>query len=158
MFTKSVKMIPWLLLIFFMSAGSCYNDGDKMEGSAGVVREKEVIPERIEGNIEGVVLRKLGECYLKDLGNGKKLLHLEGTPYEMGYAMGYLVPDEVRRITSLEYFMAVIDAMGDQPVSTLFAAWMKNMALEVMAFLTRIQLGYIPAEYIYRNERYRRRG
>ncbi len=148
MLKKSLSLYPVLLLAFFLSAGSCFNDGEKFDDNAEVVNGNEAAVDSSNANAGGTVLRKYGNCYLKNLGSGKKLLHLEGSPYEMGYAMGYLVPDEVRRITSLEYFMAVVDSAGDKPISPLFTTWMKNLALEVVAFLTRIQLGYIPSEYI----------
>ncbi|TXT56263.1 MAG: hypothetical protein BAJALOKI2v1_600013 [Promethearchaeota archaeon] len=56
-----------------------------------------------------------GRGYLQDLGNGKYLLHVEGSPYEMGYQAGYLDPDSVSRLGSKDWFINVISGMLDAP-------------------------------------------
>jgi hypothetical protein len=47
--------------------------------------------------------------YIKPLGAaGKYLMHLEGTPYEMGYAMGHMRPDDVVRLVHGEYVVSML--------------------------------------------------
>ena len=42
-----------------------------------------------------------GNCYIKEIGDSDNyLMHLERTPYEIGYAKGYLRPDDVIRMCS----------------------------------------------------------
>jgi hypothetical protein len=44
------------------------------------------------------------KSYIRALGSpGKYLMHLEGTPYQMGYAMGHLRPGDVVRLVHGEY-------------------------------------------------------
>ena len=49
-----------------------------------------------------------GKGYLKINIDGKKLLHVEGTPYEMGYQHGYLLAEDVGIMTSEDYFLNLI--------------------------------------------------
>lgn len=48
-------------------------------------------------------------CTLTEKSPGKFVMHLEGTPYERGYGMGYLAPEAVSRICSFEYYKGVIE-------------------------------------------------
>lgn len=46
----------------------------------------------------------VGKSYVRELDTpGKYLMHLEGTPYQMGHAMGRLRPDDVVRLVHGEY-------------------------------------------------------
>ncbi len=49
------------------------------------------------------------KCYIKEINQtGKYLMHLEGSPYEIGYAMGYFRPEDVMRICHSEYYLGCI--------------------------------------------------
>ncbi|MCG8473091.1 MAG: C45 family autoproteolytic acyltransferase/hydrolase [Desulfobacterales bacterium] len=48
-------------------------------------------------------------CSLKEVGAGKFVMQLKGSPYERGYGMGYLAPEAVSRLCSLEYYKGVIE-------------------------------------------------
>jgi hypothetical protein len=131
---KLIILIPVLLLALFLSNNSCYND--LIPGSTPA------------GGNDGTVLRSHGKCYLKDLGNGKRLLHLEGSAYDRGYAMGYLLPNEVRRITSMEYIRAIIDDMTEGSLSAIYGTWQEEFMMDIIKLLTDVQLGAVPAEYV----------
>ena len=49
-----------------------------------------------------------GKGYLKEIGPDKYLLHIEGSPYEMGYQHGYLVAEGTSRMASEEFFVKVV--------------------------------------------------
>jgi hypothetical protein len=49
-----------------------------------------------------------GKGYLADIGNGKLLMHLEGSSYEMGFQAGYLDPVSVTMLASEDWFINVI--------------------------------------------------
>jgi hypothetical protein len=50
------------------------------------------------------------KSYIREMnGTGKYLMHLEGTPYEIGYAMGHFRPDEVVNIARGEYVISMIN-------------------------------------------------
>lgn len=92
------------------------------------------------------IIKSYGRSYLKDLGHGKKLLHLEGSPYKIGYAMGYLCPDDVRRMTSEEYFMGVIS--GTLGTSIDLPSMMVQFGEFSVFLLTLPQVIDIPLEYV----------
>ncbi|MBN2159516.1 MAG: hypothetical protein JW807_08980 [Spirochaetes bacterium] len=52
-----------------------------------------------------------GRGYLAVNSEGKKLLHLEGAPYEMGYQHGYLCAEAVSRMASVEFWGGLIIQM-----------------------------------------------
>jgi predicted choloylglycine hydrolase len=138
MSNKIIILIPVLLLSLLLSNNSCYKDlgGFFIPGSKPVEDH------------DGTVISSHGPCYLKDLGNGKKLLHLEGSAYDRGYAMGYLLPNEVRRITSMEYIRAVIDGMTDGSLSQIYDTWIEEFAVNAIKLLTDVKMSAVPAEYI----------
>ena len=49
-----------------------------------------------------------GKGYIEELNTGKQLIHMEGSPYEMGYQQGYLDPVSVTRLASVDWFKAVV--------------------------------------------------
>jgi hypothetical protein len=49
-----------------------------------------------------------GKGYLTSIGGGKKLLHVEGSPYQMGYQHGYLLAEGVAEMASYETFKQII--------------------------------------------------
>ena len=63
----------------------------------------------------GEVIATCGDGYIKDLGNGKELMHLEGSSYDMGYQQGFLDPISVTQLASQDWFEAVIMNLLDAP-------------------------------------------
>jgi hypothetical protein len=63
----------------------------------------------------GDIIATCGDGYIKDLGNGKELMHLEGSPFEMGYQQGYLDPISVSQLASQDWFETVIMNLLDAP-------------------------------------------
>ncbi len=53
--------------------------------------------------------------YIEEIGPNKYLMHLEGTPYEMGYQQGYLGPTSVSRLATEEWFKAVVMNLLEAP-------------------------------------------
>jgi hypothetical protein len=51
-----------------------------------------------------------GKGYLKPIGSNKYLLHVEGSPYEMGYQHGYLLASGVSEMASKTFFYDVISS------------------------------------------------
>ncbi|QEE18013.2 C45 family autoproteolytic acyltransferase/hydrolase [Promethearchaeum syntrophicum] len=49
-----------------------------------------------------------GKGYIEELSSGKQLIHMEGSPYEMGYQQGYLDPISVERLASVDWFKNVV--------------------------------------------------
>ena len=47
--------------------------------------------------VRAEIIARYGQCYLENM-DGLLVLHLKGTPSEMGYAHGYLLADKVRRV------------------------------------------------------------
>ena len=60
------------------------------------------------GNGAIIICSPDGKGYLKIDSDGKKLLHLEGNAYEMGYQHGYLLAEDVGKMTSEDYFFNLI--------------------------------------------------
>jgi hypothetical protein len=50
------------------------------------------------------------KSYIREIGNtGKYFMHLEGSPYEIGYAMGHFRPDEVVNLVHGEYVVSMFN-------------------------------------------------
>jgi hypothetical protein len=149
---QAIINLPAILGILCLILSGCSSsDGDSNQLSTAL---QESVSTNQESNIsydnaDGAIIGSYGKCYLKDFGNGKRLLHLEGSDYEMGYAMGYLLPNEVRKITSLEYYVAVVDLITGGSLRSLYIPWIEELAQHIVAFLTDLQLGQVPAEYIH---------
>ncbi len=56
-----------------------------------------------------------GKGYLQEIAPDKYLLHLEGTPYEMGYQQGFLGPTSVSRLASEDWFKSVVMNLLEAP-------------------------------------------
>jgi len=54
-----------------------------------------------------------GLGYLMRFTNNKSLLHVQGSPYQMGYQHGYLCASNVSRMASMEYFMVIFNMVFD---------------------------------------------
>lgn len=53
------------------------------------------------------IVKQCGDGYIARLDNGKMLMHVEGTPYEIGYQQGCLAPEAVHRMTK-EFVKSVL--------------------------------------------------
>jgi hypothetical protein len=62
--------------------------------------------------------------------------------------MGYLLPNEVRRITSMEYIRAVIDGITGGTLSQIYNTWVEKSAINTLKLLTDVKMGAVPLEYI----------
>ena len=72
-----------------------------------------------------------GKGYLKTNTDGKKLMHVEGSAYEMGYQHGYLLAEGVQYMSSTEYLCSLMmDFAIDMTVSGV-----KEMVLEPLIAL-----------------------
>ncbi len=94
----------------------------------------------------------ISKCYVKKIGDGKYgkyLIHLEGSPYEMGYAMGIFRPDAVERICSSEYYVAVVKYIaGDWVDYIADIDWLVDTIIAGVKGLTLIHENSVPDEYI----------
>jgi len=146
-----ISLLAAVGILCLVVSGCLSSRGDSNQSSAAQQESNSTIQESniSYDNNEGFIISSYGKSYVKDFGGGKKLLHLEGTDYEMGYAMGYLLPNEVRRITSLEYYVAVVDMITGGALRALYIPWVEELAQHIVAFLTDLQLGQVPAEYVH---------
>ncbi len=60
------------------------------------------------GSSDTYVYSPDGKGYLKTNADGKKLLHVEGSAYEMGYQHGFLVAEGAQYMTSTEYLCSLM--------------------------------------------------
>ncbi len=60
------------------------------------------------GSTDTYVYSPDGKGYLKTNADGKKLLHVEGSAYEMGYQHGFLLAEEVQYMTSVEMLTSIM--------------------------------------------------
>jgi hypothetical protein len=97
-----------------------------------------------------------GRGYLAVNSEGKKLLHVEGSPYQMGYQHGYLCAEGVYHMASVEFWggliinMTGLDVTVDQLV-TLVGGEKGIKALVNLLYLPidkSIKNGDIPAEFL----------
>ncbi|MFX0070479.1 MAG: C45 family autoproteolytic acyltransferase/hydrolase, partial [Candidatus Hermodarchaeota archaeon] len=56
-----------------------------------------------------------GIGYKEEIAPGKYLMHLEGSPYEMGYQTGYLGPTSVSRLATQDWYREVVTGLLDGP-------------------------------------------
>lgn len=82
---------------------------------------------------------RCGEGWLETI-NGYKVLHLKGTPYEMGYQHGALLKDSIKE--NLEYMIKV---RGDKPFATALGVKIKPASL--IRMIIRIQEKHVPKKY-----------
>ena len=74
-----------------------------------------------------------GKGYLKEIANGKYYLHLEGSPYEMGYQAGYLDPSSVARLASEDWFRSVAYNILDAP------EWAQSIVFQLVLGKSRLK-------------------
>ena len=83
---------------------------------------------------------RCGEGWLEVI-DGYPVLHLKGTPYEMGYQHGALLRDHVRE--NLEY---VLKVRGDVPLVSLGPVDVKPR--DLIKTIVKIQDNYVPRKYV----------
>lgn len=82
---------------------------------------------------------RCGEGWLETI-NGYRVLHLKGTPYEMGYQHGALLKDSIRE--NLEYMIKV---RGDKPLVS--AGGFKVKPASLIRAIIRVQEKHVPKKY-----------
>ena len=87
----------------------------------------------------GKTIARCGKGWLETI-NGYPVLHLKGTPYEMGYQHGALLKDSIRQ--NLEYMIKV---RGDKALITVAGLEVKPAAL--IRSIISIQRPYVPQKY-----------
>ncbi len=87
----------------------------------------------------GKIVARCGKGWLETI-NGYPVLHLKGTPYEMGYQHGALLKDSIRQ--NLEYMIKV---RGDKALITVSGVEVKPAAL--IRSIIAIQKPYVPKKY-----------
>jgi hypothetical protein len=94
-------MVP--MLMYFptttvsVSAGSSSNSGSSI-----------ITTTPTESPLSSITYSPDGKGYLKEIGSGKSLLLVEGSPYEMGFQHGYLCAEGTSRMASEEFFVKVV--------------------------------------------------
>lgn len=80
---------------------------------------------------------------------GKKLIHVEGTAYERGFAIGYEFPVETMRNCSEEYYIAVVRGMLGEWVD-LFTNIdpLVDFIIQCVLELTKVHKKNVPAKFI----------
>lgn len=97
-----------------------------------------------------------GIGYLGINSDGKKLLHVEGSPYDMGYQHGYLCAEGVYRMASVEFWCGLIIHMLELPVTIDQLVQLVGGEAGVRALVDLLYIpieksikdGEIPAEFI----------
>ncbi len=84
-------------------------------------------------------IARCGEGWLETI-NGYPVLHLKGSPYEMGYQHGALLKESIKQ--NLEYMIKV---RGDQPLVTWHGVEVKPVSL--IRMIISIQKPFVPAKY-----------
>ena len=67
-------------------------------------------------NLDNAKITKYGKCFLMEFPedvNRPQILHLQGDPFEMGKAHGYLLAEKIKEFYSL-YF---------SPIAAMFGGW-----------------------------------
>lgn len=79
---------------------------------------------------------------------GKKMIHVEGSAYERGFAIGYEFPEETIRNCSKEYYIAVVRGMMGEWIDlfTDFDLLVEGIIAGVLE-LTKVHEKNIPAEF-----------
>jgi hypothetical protein len=105
----------------------------KLRSSAGESTSRSVSSSA--GSVTLVSPDKKGKLTILDAATKKYLVHLEGSPYAMGYQHGYLLAEEVKFTCSLDFFRAIaLDFLGSDATlksvidnDTLFTAIMNTL-------------------------------
>lgn len=118
---------PFVVLVLWLGLGTVFSTSPAQ--AAGKI---------LNGGPAETVAR-CGEGWLETI-NGYKVLHLKGTPYEMGYQHGALLKDSIRE--NLEYMIKV---RGDKPLASALGVKIKPASL--IRMIIRIQEDHVPQKY-----------
>ncbi|MFX1392054.1 MAG: C45 family autoproteolytic acyltransferase/hydrolase [Promethearchaeota archaeon] len=97
-----ILVMPPLIMYLPMATVSVSNESSSSSLDSPIIK----IPS--EQTTSSIVFSPDGKGYLKEIGNNKYLLHVEGSPYEMGYQHGYLCAEGASRMASEEFFVKVV--------------------------------------------------
>ena len=95
--------------------------------------------EKIIAGDDAKTIARCGEGWLETI-NGYRVLHLKGTPYEMGYQHGALLKDSIRE--NLEY---MIEVRGNKPLVS--AGGLKLKPASLIRAIIRVQEKHVPKKY-----------
>lgn len=88
---------------------------------------------------EGKTIARCGEGWLEEI-NGYKVLHVKGTPYEMGYQHGMLLKESVRK-----NMQTLLEIKGEQ--SLVEVAGLKVKPRGVIETIIQVQKPFVPEKY-----------
>ncbi|HBG15783.1 MAG TPA: hypothetical protein DDW93_03305, partial [Firmicutes bacterium] len=90
------------------------------------------------------------KCYIKEIGpNDKYLLHLEGTPWEIGYSIGRMKAGDICKLASSEYSMAVMSELTRGKYDFLFKRkWVGDLMQSFARHQVKKLVKSIPEEYL----------
>jgi hypothetical protein len=117
--------------VFLVAATFCL-------GFALLVHDAEAAGKIIAGG-ESETIARCGDGWLETI-NGYKVLHLKGSPYEMGYQHGALLKDSIKE--NLEYMIKV---RGDQALVKWQGVEIKPSSL--IRMIISIQKPFVPQKY-----------
>lgn len=95
-----------------------------------------------------------GKGYLGINADGKKLLHVEGSPYQMGYQHGYLCAEGVAAMASYEFWSGLfihlleLEVDPDDVYKLLFGDKGVNFLVDKLYEIIEPSMGDIPEEFI----------
>ncbi len=92
------------------------------------------------------IIDSYGNGYLAENSDGKRLLHVEGSPYEIGYQHGRLCGQGAQRLTSIEYFIAVAEYLMQVDLSEIDDTIVDFMTWTLFN-IAKSQLHKIPDEF-----------
>ncbi len=61
--------------------------------------------------VHASIVARYGDGFLEEIAPGKYKMHLEGSPYEMGFQQGYLGGDSASRLASEDWFKSIVTGM-----------------------------------------------
>lgn len=99
---------------------------------------------------ESRTLARCGQGFLEEV-NGYKVLHVKGTPYEMGYQQGALLKDDIRELVRYLFDVKArefTNEIGGELAKTPLGAFgLKPDAKAIIASIARSQRKYVPERF-----------
>ncbi len=113
-----------------------------------------------------------GEGYIEEIGTNKFLLHLEGTPFKMGYQHGFLCAEAVSYMTSYEFFKQLllesigldydsskeflIEILNDVKKNKIYSGLITDdfeddvfrIIFDIITYIVLDNVKYVPAEFL----------
>lgn len=105
-FLTALILIP--VISFYPASAQVSVDSSSDSDSSAVQLITTENPTEPDGPQSAISYSPDGRGYLKSIGNGKNLLHVEGSAYQMGYQHGYLLAEGVAEMASYETFKQII--------------------------------------------------